>query len=86
MTDEADICQEDVPLIFHHHIADVQVDGKNVQLMLWDTPAADAYERIRPLSYPNTDAALICFAIDSPHSLKGANEKVRSLLFSCKAS
>ena len=33
------------------------------------------YDRLRPLSYPDTDVILICFAIDSPDSLENIPEK-----------
>jgi GTPase SAR1 family protein len=34
------------------------------------------YDRLRPLSYPNTSVTLLCFAIDSPDSLDNVQEKV----------
>ena len=34
------------------------------------------YDRLRPLSYPQTDVALLCFAIDSPDSLINITCKV----------
>jgi Ras family protein A len=34
------------------------------------------YDRVRPLSYPNTSVILLCFAIDSPDSLDNVQEKV----------
>ncbi|XP_037505147.1 uncharacterized protein LOC119381334 [Rhipicephalus sanguineus] len=33
-----------------------------------------AHERLRPLSYPDTDAILMCFSIDSPDSLENIPE------------
>ena len=33
------------------------------------------YDRLRPLSYPATDVVLMCFACDSPDSLKNIPEK-----------
>ncbi|XP_027788663.2 transforming protein RhoA-like isoform X2 [Marmota flaviventris] len=33
------------------------------------------YDRLRPLSYPDTDVILMCFAIDSPESLENISEK-----------
>ncbi|XP_071388138.1 rho-related GTP-binding protein RhoA-D isoform X2 [Centroberyx affinis] len=33
------------------------------------------YDRLRPLSYPDTDVILMCFSIDSPDSLENIPEK-----------
>ena len=34
------------------------------------------YDRLRPLSYPNTEVFLICFALNNPSSLSSVEEKV----------
>ena len=57
-------------------MADVEVDGKHVELALWDTAGQEDYDRLRPLSYPDSHVILICFAIDSPDSLENVQEKV----------
>lgn len=56
-------------------IADIEVDGKQVELALWDTAGQEDYDRLRPLSYPDTDVILMCFSIDSPDSLENIPEK-----------
>jgi Ras family protein A len=56
---------------------DVEVDGKHVELALWDTAGQEDYDRLRPLSYPDSHVILICFAVDSPDSLDNVQEKVR---------
>lgn len=67
-----------VPTVFENYVADVEVDGKHVELALWDTAGQEDYDRLRPLSYPDSHVILICFAIDSPDSLDNVQEKVRS--------
>lgn len=57
-------------------MADVEVDGKHVELALWDTAGQEDYDRLRPLSYPDSHVILICFAVDSPDSLDNVQEKV----------
>lgn len=67
--------------MFENYVADVEVDGKHVELALWDTAGQEDYDRLRPLSYPDSHVILICFAIDSPDSLDNVQEKVCPFLF-----
>ncbi|CAF0775163.1 unnamed protein product [Didymodactylos carnosus] len=64
-----------VPTVFENYVADIEVDGKQVELALWDTAGQEDYDRLRPLSYPDTDVILMCFAIDNPDSLENIVEK-----------
>jgi Ras family protein A len=66
-----------VPTVFENYVADVEVDGKHVELALWDTAGQEDYDRLRPLSYPDSHVILICFSIDSPDSLDNVQEKVK---------
>lgn len=47
-----------------------------VELALWDTAGQEEYDRLRPLSYPETDLIFVCFAIDCPNSLDNVMDKV----------
>ncbi|WXC45862.1 hypothetical protein QX201_005558 [Fusarium graminearum] len=47
-----------------------------VDLSLWDTSGMDDNDRLRPLSYPDADAVLICFSFDYPDSLENVVEKI----------
>lgn len=64
-----------VPTVFENYVALVEVDGKTVELALWDTAGQEDYDRLRPLSYADTHVILICYAIDSPDSLENVQEK-----------
>lgn len=64
-----------VPTVFENYVADIEIDGKQVELALWDTAGQEDYDRLRPLSYPDTDVILMCFSIDSPDSLENIPEK-----------
>lgn len=74
-----------VPTVFENYVADVEVDGKHVELALWDTAGQEDYDRLRPLSYPDSHVILICFAVDSPDSLDNVQEKVRKNTKQCAA-
>lgn len=52
------------------------VDGKPISLGLWDTAGQEDYDRLRPLSYPQTDVFLVCFSIVSPPSFDNVLSKV----------
>lgn len=54
--------------------------GKTVELALWDTAGQEEYDRLRPLSYPETDLLFVCFAIDCPNSLENVMDKVSQLI------
>ena len=49
-------------------------DVTTMELAIWDTAGQETYERLRPLSYPNTDVMMVCFSIDSPDSLQNVLE------------
>ena len=42
---------------------------------MWDTAGQADYDRLRPLSYPDTDVVLMCFNIDSTDSLENIQAK-----------
>jgi cell division control protein 42 len=44
-------------------------------LGLFDTAGQEDYDRLRPLSYPQTDVFLVCFSVTSPASFENVKEK-----------
>ncbi|KAM0753379.1 GTP-binding protein rhoA [Meredithblackwellia eburnea MCA 4105] len=60
---------EYIPTVFETYVADIMIGEKHIELALWDTAGQEDFDRLRPLSYHDTDVIMICFGIDSPDSL-----------------
>jgi len=54
----------------------VQYESKLIEVALWDTAGQEEYDRLRPLSYPESDVILIVFSVDFPTSLANVLDKV----------
>ncbi|KAH0830399.1 P-loop containing nucleoside triphosphate hydrolase protein [Lanmaoa asiatica] len=67
--------QSYVPTVFENYVTQIQFEGKLVELALWDTAGQEEYDRLRPLSYPESDVILIVFSIDFPVSLGNVQDK-----------
>ncbi|EFE35435.1 uncharacterized protein ARB_05477 [Trichophyton benhamiae CBS 112371] len=64
-----------LPYMFENYVTDCRVDGRSVQLALWDTAGQEDYERLRPLAYSKAHVLLIAFSVDTPDSLENVKHK-----------
>ena len=63
--------------MFDNYAVTVMIAGEPHTLGLFDTAGQEDYDRLRPLSYPQTDVFLVCFSIVNPASFE--NTKVKHM-------
>lgn len=61
--------------IFSLHFMAISSKNIPVSLVIVFSGQED-YDRLRPLSYPQTDVFLVCFSVVSPSSFENVKEKV----------
>lgn len=73
-----------IPTVFESYQTDLEVGGNSLKIQLFDTAGQDDYDRLRPLSYPNTNVIMLLFDVCNPTSLENAEfkwlEEVRHFL------
>uniref|UniRef100_A0A1B6M150 Ras-like GTP-binding protein RhoL n=1 Tax=Graphocephala atropunctata TaxID=36148 RepID=A0A1B6M150_9HEMI len=67
--------KEYVPTVFDNYADNITVDDQEYNMTLWDTAGQEDYERLRPLSYPNTDCFLLCYSVGSRSSFENILSK-----------
>ena len=71
------IPREYVPTVFDNYAVTVMIGGEKYPLGLFDIAGQEEdYDRLRSLSYPQTDVFLLCFSIVAPASFENVREKV----------
>lgn len=63
------------PTVFENYIHDIFVDNRHITLSLWDTAGQEEFDRLRSLSYSDTQCIMLCFSIDSRDSLENVKNK-----------
>eukprot|EP00012_Vannella_robusta_P005885 CAMPEP_0206193372 /NCGR_PEP_ID=MMETSP0166-20121206/6523_1 /ASSEMBLY_ACC=CAM_ASM_000260 /TAXON_ID=95228 /ORGANISM="Vannella robusta, Strain DIVA3 518/3/11/1/6" /LENGTH=190 /DNA_ID=CAMNT_0053610063 /DNA_START=13 /DNA_END=585 /DNA_ORIENTATION=- len=72
---------EYVPTVFDNYSCSVLLNDQKVNVGLWDTAGQEDYERLRPLSYPNTDVFLVCFSVGGPSSFRNVKSHWTTEIF-----
>lgn len=66
---------EYVPTVFGNYVCGLRPEDPCCGLALWDSAGGEDYDRLRPLSYPDTDIVVICFECSNPASLVNVESK-----------
>ena len=61
--------------VFDNYAVTVMIGEDPYTLGLFDTAGQEDYDRLRPLSYPQTDVFRVCFSVTSPASYENVREK-----------
>ncbi|KAG7321596.1 hypothetical protein KOW79_014454 [Hemibagrus wyckioides] len=67
--------EEYIPTVFDNYSSEITVQSKPISLNLWDTAGQEAYDRLRTISYPQTNIFIICFSISSMTSFENVKLK-----------
>ncbi|KIM63834.1 hypothetical protein SCLCIDRAFT_1170380 [Scleroderma citrinum Foug A] len=64
-----------VPTVWDNYAVTVMIGKDPYTLGLFDTLAHEDYDRLRTLSYPQTDVFLVCFSVIDPASFENVRKK-----------
>lgn len=60
--------EEMVPTVMDNYFTSVQLDGFHYEVELWDTAGQEQFDRLRPLSYQNSDVVIILYSVTNQAS------------------
>ncbi|PRP87676.1 Ras guanine nucleotide exchange factor Q [Planoprotostelium fungivorum] len=80
-TSGAFLTSEYLPTIFDNYSKIEKFEGKEINLILWDSAGQEEFANIRKVNYPGTDCFLICYSIDSIPSIRNVVDKVEISLW-----
>jgi Rho family protein len=63
------------PTVFENYVHDIFVDNVHIELSLWDTAGQEEFDRLRSLSYDDTDLIMLCYSVNSKDSLENVESK-----------
>lgn len=63
-----------IPTVFDNLSVEINVNKKDWEIDLYDTAGQEQYERLRPMSYPNTNVFLVCFSVVNRDSFQNVKD------------
>ncbi|XP_048467369.1 rho-related GTP-binding protein RhoF isoform X2 [Rhincodon typus] len=72
---KGDFPEQYAPSVFEKYVKDITVRNKKFTLTLYDTAGQEDYDRLRPLSYQDTNIFLICYDVTNPTSFDNVRIK-----------
>ncbi|KAL7714802.1 Ras-like GTP-binding protein RHO1 [Entamoeba marina] len=72
---KGDIPTTYVPTVFENFSHVLKYKNEEYILHLWDTAGQEEYDRLRPLSYSDSDVVLLCFAVNNRTSFENITAK-----------
>ncbi|KAI7872921.1 small GTPase superfamily [Spinellus fusiger] len=63
------------PTVFENYVQEISIDGKNIELSLWDTAGQEDFDRLRALSYTGAHVIMMCFSVDNRQSLENITHR-----------
>ncbi|CAL4251405.1 unnamed protein product [Meganyctiphanes norvegica] len=64
-----------IPTVYDKFEMTVSVGERLIQLELFDTAGQEAYDRLRAISYPQTNVFIVCFSLVHPTSFENVKTK-----------
>jgi small GTP-binding protein len=61
--------------VLDEYSTNVMIDQRPVTVGLWDTAGQTDYDRLRPLSYPQTDVFIVAYAVSNQDSFENVTKK-----------
>lgn len=75
VTHQSKAFPQQVPIVIDNFCTTLSIHGKPIGVGIWDTIGSEDNDRLRPLSYPQADLFIVCFAIDSFSSFQHTSSK-----------
>jgi len=61
--------------LFDSQVKQVEVDGIEYEVTIWDTPGGEEMKKLRCHAYPETDVILLCYSVDDQVSFHNVARK-----------
>ena len=72
---------EYVPTVFDNYNSIEECDGKQINVVLWDTAGQEDLANIRFLNYRDTDCVVCCYSVENRNSFLNVGDKVNQIVF-----